>query len=90
MVISKKKETPKCHLESYGEIINQVEQFRYLGYFVTNNDKYDAEMKWRMVLAKASFKGLVNIFNKQKDQFRYKKRTEKPYVRSIPLKSFET
>ena len=31
MVISKKKETPKCHLKSDGVVIKQVEQFNYLG-----------------------------------------------------------
>ena len=48
MVISKKKETPKCHLESNGEIIKQEGQFSYLGNFLTSDGRCDTEIKRRI------------------------------------------
>ena len=43
MVISKKKECPKCRITVNGKEIVQVDSFRYLGCWVTSDGKSDAE-----------------------------------------------
>ena len=48
MVISKKKETPRCHLKSAGVVIKQVEQFNYLGSMLTSDSRCETEIKRRI------------------------------------------
>ena len=45
MVISKKKEPPKCHLVVDEQIIKQVKQFSCLGSILTSNGSCDTEIK---------------------------------------------
>ena len=59
MVISKKKETPKCYLKSAGVVIKQVEQFNYLGSMLTSDGRCETEIKRRIGIAKKSFKGQI-------------------------------
>ena len=43
MVISKKKETPKCQLIVNGKVIKQVKQFSYLGSILTSDGRCDTK-----------------------------------------------
>ena len=52
MVISKKKESPKCHLVVDEQSIKQVKQFSYLGSILTSNGRCDTDIKQRIRMAK--------------------------------------
>ena len=90
MVISKKKETPRCHLKSAGIVIKQVEQFNYLGSMLTSDGRCETEIKRRIGIAKKSFKDLSNILANRKVSFATRKRILKPYVWSVLLYGCET
>ena len=62
MVVSKKKVNPKCNVRSKGEIITQVEKFKYLGYMLTSDGRCDTEIKKRIAIAKDSFSKMSPIF----------------------------
>ena len=83
MVISKKKETPRCHLISVGVVIKQVEQFNYLGSMLTSDGRCETEIKRRIGIAKKSFKDLSNILANRKINFDTRKRILKSYVWSV-------
>ena len=90
MVISKKKETPRCHLKSDGVVIKQVEQFNYLGSMLTSDGRCKTEIKRRIGIAKKSFKDLSNILANRKISFNTRKRILKSYVWSVLLYGCET
>ena len=90
MVISKKKETPKCHLIVNGQAMRQVKQFSYLGSILTSDGRCDTEMKRRIGVAKEAFKDLANILTNRKVKLDTKKRILKSYVCSILLYGCET
>ena len=46
---------------SKGEMIKQVEQFKYLGYMITSDAKCSTEIKRRITMAKASFNKMSPI-----------------------------
>ena len=90
MVISKRKETPRCHLKSAGVVIKQVEQFNYLGSMLTSDGRCETEIKRRIGIAKKSFKDLSNILANRKISFDTRKRILKSYVWSVLLYGCET
>ena len=90
MVISKRKETPRCHLKSTGVVIKQVEQFNYLGSMLTSDGRCETEIKRRIGIAKKSFKDLSNILANRKISFDTRKRILKSYVWSVLLYGCET
>ena len=58
MVISKKKEAPKCNLKVKDKIIKQVSAFNYLGSTMTENSMCVSEVKRWIALAKSAFSKL--------------------------------
>ena len=60
MVVSKKKDIPRCSLKVKDQIIKQVSAFNYLGSTITEDARWMKEIK-RIVLAKSAFSKLNNI-----------------------------
>ena len=87
MVISKKKETPKCHLIVNGQAIRQVKQFSYLGSILTSDGRCDTEVKRRIGVA---MKDLANNLTNRKVKLDARKRILNFYVWSILLNGCET
>ena len=85
MVVSKKKVNPKCNVRSNGEIITQVEKFKYLGYMLTSDGRCDTEIKKRIAIAKDSFSKMSPIFKNHNLTMKTKFRVLKTYVWSVLL-----
>jgi len=85
MVISKKKESPKCHLVVDDQSIKQVKQFSYLGSILTSNGRCDTEIKQRIRMAKKSFRDQMNMLANRKIKLDTRKRILKSYVWSVLL-----
>ena len=77
VIISKKKEIPKCQLIVNGQAMRQVKQFSYLGSILTSDGRCDTEVKRKDRSGKESFQISSRSFDKQKDQTRHKKRNIK-------------
>ena len=60
MVVSKKKDIPRCSLKVKDQIIKQVSAFNYLGSIITEDARCMKEIKG-IVLAKSAFSKLNNI-----------------------------
>ena len=61
MIVSKKKDIPRCSLKVKDQIIKQVSAFNYLGSTITEEARCMKEIKRRIVLAKSAFSKLNNI-----------------------------
>ena len=61
MVVSKKKDIPRCSLKVKDQIIKQVSAFNYLGSTITEDARCKKEIKRRIVLAKSAFSKISNI-----------------------------
>ena len=63
MVISKLYENNRdSRITLKGNPIKQMENFKYLGTWITNDGKCDKEIKSRIAMAKDTFYKLANIF----------------------------
>ena len=83
MVISNKKECPKCRITVNGEEIVQVDSFRYLGCWVTSDGRSDAEIKYRIGHAKTAFMEMRRVLSASTISIEIRKRLIKCYVWSI-------
>ena len=55
MVFSKKKQPPKIKVSLNGEMLKQVNQFKYLGSIMKSNAKSTVDIKYRIAVAKNAF-----------------------------------
>src|SRR5438132_2246340 len=62
MVLSKYENNRDSRITLKGNPIKQVENFKYLGTWITNDGKCDEEIKSRIAMAKDTFCKLTNIF----------------------------
>ena len=85
MVISKKTVNPICNLNSKGEKIKQVQQFKYLGYIITSDAKCTTEIKRRIAIAKDCFNKMSPILKNRNISMTTKIRVLKGYVWSTLL-----
>ena len=83
MMISKKKECPKCRITVNGEEIVQVDSFRYLGCWVTSDGRSDAEIKCRIGHVKTAFMEMRRVLSASTISIEIRKRLTKFYVWSI-------
>ena len=80
MVISKKKETLKCHLIVNGQAIKEVTQFNYIGSILTSDGRCDTEIKRRIGAGKKAFKDLANILTNRKMKLDTRERISNSYA----------
>ena len=66
MVISKKKEIPRCKIQLNGTTLKQVENFKYLGVWITSDGRCATEIRSRIAQAKSAFQNMKNILTNQK------------------------
>jgi len=85
MVVTKNAITPSCTLERNGELIKQVNKFKYLGYTITTDGRSDTEIKKRIGIAKDTFKKMSPVLNNRNISMGTKIRTLKAYVWSVLL-----
>ena len=60
-VFSKSKATPTCHINVYGNILEQVQSFIYLGSVFSSDARYENEIRRRIGIAKSSFKSMNKV-----------------------------
>ena len=63
MVVSKYQNVIDSGITLKGNLIKQVENFKYLGTWITNDGKCDKEIKARIAMAKETFFKLNNNFH---------------------------
>ena len=90
MVISKKQERVRCHLELDNSSIKQVEQFCYLGSWITADGRCNREIEYRIGEAKRGFNEMKNLLKNRKLSLESRKRMVKSYIWSILLYGSET
>ena len=61
MVVSKKKDIPRCSLKVKDQIMKQASAFNYFSSTITEDARCMKEIKRRIVLAKSAFPKLKNI-----------------------------
>ena len=88
MVTNKPKDT-KCKIMINGSDLEQVTQYKYLGSWITEDEKCDADVKTRLAMAKDAFwkhkqlmRGNINL--------RVKKRILQCYVFPVLKYSYES
>jgi len=83
MVISKQKVAKQCKIRIGDILIKQVQKFNYLGSMITEDGKYDQEIRRRIGMAKAAFEKLGKIMKNNKISMSTKIRMLNCYVFSI-------
>ena len=90
MVVSKKKNIPRCSLKVKDQIIKQVSAFNYLGSTITEDARCMKEIKRRIVLAKSAFSKLNNILRNTSLSLKTRMWVLKCYVYPVLLYGSET
>ena len=90
MVMTKGKERVRCELNLNGERIKQVDQFCYLGSWITADVRCEREIKYRIEEAKRAFNEMRTLFKNRNLSLESRKRMVKTYVWSILLYGCET
>ena len=85
MVVTKKNVTPDCPIQINQETIRKVEEFQYLGSFVTADARCDKEIKMRLGIAKKAFKKMKHLLTNSRISVQTRKRAIKTYVWSTLL-----
>ena len=85
MVFSKKKQPPKIKVSLNGEILKQVNQFKYLGSIMTSDAKSTVDIKCRIAVAKNAFIEMKAILTNLKMPFQLRYRILKCYITPILL-----
>ena len=83
MVMTKKESVPECRITIKGEMVKQVNNFKYLGSNITSDERCVTEVKCRIVQAKRAFAEPDNIIKNKKMTIRARMRVLKCYVHSI-------
>ena len=66
MVVTKKEVTPNAIITIEGRAIEQVKKFTYLGHLITDNGKYDSEIKRRIEIARGAFNNISKVITSTK------------------------
>ena len=66
MVVTKKEVTPNAKITIEGRAIEQVKKFIYLGNLITDNGKYDSEIKRRTEIARGAFSNISKVITSTK------------------------
>ena len=90
MVTSKNVVKPICKLESKGDIIKQVDSFKYLGYCLNTDGKCVSEVKKRISLAKDAFYQMKAIMRNKHISMNTKMKVLKTYIWGILLYGCES
>src|SRR5438034_180842 len=89
MVISEYENNRDNRITLKGNPIKQVENFKYLGTWITNDGKCDKDIKSRIAMAKDTFYKLTNIFLNRNIRLSTKLNVLNTYVYSILLYASE-
>ena len=89
MVISKYENPMECGITLKGTLIKQMNNFKYLGTWITNDGKCDKEIKARIAMAKETFYKLTNTFYNHNIRLGTKLNVLNTYVYSILLYASE-
>src|SRR5437899_9715171 len=89
MVVSKYQNVMDSGITLKENPIKQVENFKYLGTWITNGGKCDEEIKTRIAMAKETFYKLNNIFHNHNIRLSTKLNALNTYVYSILLYASE-
>ena len=90
MVISKNKNNPICNITLKGNILKQVDKFKYLGTIITSDGKCIHEIKNIIFLAKTAFQKMKSILTNKKLSLNVRKRILQCYNEPILLYGCET
>ena len=70
MVMTKKESVPECTITIKGEMVKQMNNFRYLGSKITSDGRCVTDVKCRIAQAKRAFVELNNILKNKKMSIR--------------------
>ena len=77
MVITKEQQSPKIEMKINNHIIEQVDQFDYLGSLITFEGRCGEEIRRRVILSKNAYNKIKTLSNKLKNIYRIKKKIYK-------------
>ena len=80
MVISKGNENPRANISVGGEVLGQVERYKYLGSIVTQDGRCVEEIKTRVAIAKNAFNKIQTLMTNRSISLSLRKRFMKAYV----------
>ena len=85
MVFSKKKQLPKTKVRLNGEMLKQVNQYKYLGSTMTSDAKSTVDIRCRIAAAKSVFTEMKAVLTNLKVPFELRYRILKCYIAPILL-----
>ena len=90
MVMTNCTERVRCELNLNGKRIKQVDQFCYLGSWITADVRCEREIKYRISEAKRAFSEMKSLLKNRKLSLESRKRMVKTFVWSVLLYGCET
>ena len=90
MVITKDEQSPKIEMKINNHVIEQVDQFNYLGSLVTYDGRSEEEIRRRIILSKNAYSKVRNLVTNTKISIEIRKRFINCYVWSVLLYGCET
>ena len=90
MVITKDEQSPKIEMKINNHVIEQVDQFNYLGSLVTYDGRSEEEIRRRIILSKNAYNKIKKLITNAKISIEIRKRFIKCYVWSVLLFGCET
>ncbi len=80
MVVSKKPNSPKINIAIYGEQIEQVTSYMYLGSLITEDGRSEKEIKRRRMIARATYTNMRTLLSCQGINLKTRLRAIKCYI----------
>ena len=90
MIFSKAEKKPRICLKLEGQIIEQVNNYIYLGQNITDDVRCEAEIKKRIAIGRNAFLAMKKLFTDRKVNFALRLRLVNCYVWSALLYGMET
>ena len=86
---SKRLPVPRLNLQCGNQAVKQVASFKYFGSLITEDARYEVEVKKRIGIAKKTFSDTRNLLTNRKLSIRTSKNMMKTYIWSTLLEAME-
>ena len=89
-VVVCRDETPDMRIVVYGQVLEQEKKFKYLGQWITDDGRYECEIKNQIEIARSTFIKMRDMLTSRILHLEIRKRLVRCYVLSIFLYASES
>ena len=90
MVVTRKENHPVIQIKVNGEVLKQVQNFKYLGQLITSNGRTDTEVRRRIEISRQKLINMKDIITSRNIRLETRKRLVRCYILSTFLYASET